>query len=565
MNLNKRNIFLTLVLTLISASSFYTVQADFLDHKSIELEQLHLYKIIIGVKATCLSERIETLQQKGNTSKDFDLTAQSSLKFIELALQEMNDIVVGLNKGILSGNIEIEYKFVNLCNFLQDKEITPRSLRELRTKVNEFDIVLKEFCRKKKYYLKPEAFELVNKMIRLNHILIQGVLHDNYFDLSMTDLALDLIFHRPLEFAQNHKLLIGGTLLIACGIIAAIYGYPSYVRYQLENRNPNYQCHQLHGFSQPIGSGDCALYSLVHTLLMMNPAAQNQAQGPVNLINADVMQERLNAIPSLNPVIEGMQGIIRNHRDADRNPNVPENGWLTADEVELFLAPDALHGLAAQLQAIGINEQAIDFQDIHIMENLGFLARGQGIPDWLPVAVDRFRRLNRPQGIVLFTHGHWVALRLQRDAQGVIQPLMIDSALYNITNHPIVNQVIQLFTQQPFASPYGLANITPSIDNATGILNGNADYASDADRHAAVLNHLRRAIDGIQGSPADQRAQEFAYYQQSLTGLFNNLRNTCLALNLHQVALEQAPYIINFDNIENIDQLIIALVGHPFA
>lgn len=569
MNLTKRNFFLTLILLFISVVFPCMLQADFLDHKSIELEQLHLYKIIISIKAACLTERIEAIQRQEESSQDFELTTQSPLKLVELALQEMKDIVAGLNKGLLASSIEIEYKFVNLCNFLQDKKITSRALRELREKINEFDLALKTFCKRKKYYLKPEAFELVNKMIRFNHMLNQGVLDDNYFDLSIIDLSLDLIFYRPLEFANKHKFLIGGAALAVCALIAAVYGYPIYVAHQLTNRNPNYQCRQLHGFSQPLGSGDCGLYALVHTLLLMNPG--HQAQEPAAMLNADAIQDRLNAIPSLNPIIEQMQMNIRNYRAA--HPNVLPDGWLRAEEIQQLLNPNTLQTFAAQLHAIGINQQALDLQDIHIVE----LHNDHVANDLLrernhqlnivavAPAIDRFRRLNRAQGIILFMHGHWVSLRLQRDAQGIVQPLLLNSSIQNITNHPVVNQIIELFTQQAIASPHGLANIAPSLETARGILNGNGIYPADADRAQAVLNHLSRAIGGIQAAPADQRAQEFAYYQQNLTDLFNNFRNACLGHNLHQIATEQAPHLIDLDHVQTIDQLIIALVGHPFA
>jgi|GEM_PF-4566407 len=556
MNFIMRNIFLSTLLTCISVLiPLFPLKADFLGHKVIEHEKLHLYQILVEIKAVLLSDAIRDYQSSESEGSQTTVSAhdfisiKSPLKIIDSALQDIRDIVTSLNNEVLASSFEIEYMFINMCNFLQDKKIIPQSLRELKREIDRFDFSINEFRTKKRYYLKPDAIELLIKMTHFNRLLVQHVLNDDYFDLSMKDVALDLVYHRPLEFISRHKMAFCLGTLAVCGIIAGVYGYPAYISYQLANRNPNYpEMRQLHGFTQPVRSADCGYYAAVHTLLMMNAG-----------LNADpaVMQEHLNRITSINGVVAQLKTI---NDGAD---------WIDGNQVLNILNQNAIQHCAVAFQAIGLLPQNLDFQDIHMIENAGLLLRGQGIQQGLIDAINRFRTLNRPQGIVLLLagnragqHGHWVSLRLQRNAEGVLQPILVNSKLSNITDYQIVNQVIQLFAHQPIQSQYGLVNITLPLDDAGGVLDNDAHNGTEAARYQSATRHLARAIERIQAADEGQRAQELAFYRDRMTALFTRIRTDALRLDIHQVIIDHR-HQIDFDLVQNLDQFIETILGHP--
>lgn len=533
-----------------SSSLIKRSTTDFLDHKNIELEDFNLYKVLIGIKAMLLAEKIDELQYQNNPRVDWRPEEKSPLAYTEQAIQDLKYIVTTINRGDLGGNLEIQYKLINTYNFLQDREITPRSLRIFKEEIIKFDNELQSVYKKKKHYLSQSVLDLFNKIMLFNHQLIHCIIKDNNFDFTMNQIFKDLFLHRPWEFIVEYKLLFGGLALIAGAIVAATYGYPLYIARVLANQNPQFpEMRQLHGFSQPTGSGDCGYYAAVHTMLMMN-------EGPY--VDPDALQQRLNGISSITRVVDQLKAL---NRGAD---------WIDGDQVLPLLHPRVVQHLAADFQNIGILPQNLHFEDIHMIENVGLLAQGQGIQGQLLEAINRFRRDNRPQGLVLLLagnganqHGHWISVRIQRNAQGILQPILLNSNLWNATNLRIVNQVIELFANQPIQSEYGLANIAPSLDAAGAVLDNDAHVGDEADRYAGAIRHLIAAIRAVDGAGDAQRAQEFAFYRGRITDLFNRIRNDALRLGIENLDIRVG--VVNLNRIQTVDQFIQDAVGHPLA
>ena len=61
----------------------------------------------------------------------------------------------------------------------------------------------------------------------------------------------------------------------------------------------------------------------------------------------------------------------------------------------------------------------------------------------------------------------------------------------------------------------------------------------------------------------DHQAQGLAFYRDRITELFTRIRTDALRLNIHQVMIEGLQ--IDFDQIQNSDQFIGAIIGQPLA
>jgi hypothetical protein len=238
--------------------------------------------------------------------------------------------------------------------------------------------------------------------------------------------------------------------------------------------------------------------------------------------------------------------------------------------------PQVLRHFATNFTDIGVGVQNINFEDIHLVEigafedmrrqtgrallvlrNLndaniqpvGFIGQPQADnPNpWFANAIDRFRRLNRPQGFIISLGRHWISMRLNRDANGVLQPILANSSwLVNVTNNNVVNHIIQLFDNQPLPqapnqpSVFGQQRVTPLLEAAENILNGAGNYRNEGFRCQAAFNQLQAALLAISVAHVDEgdndaTAREFNFYRNNLEQVFGALQNQCQLVGVRRL------------------------------
>ncbi len=536
----------------------------------VDVKNINLYKILIGIKACLISKIIE------NAKRDEFLLNQeiesAELTSINNAISLLEDIIERSNSIKFDEGLELLNKMIRTYNFLENKEISPRILRSFVEEIDKFDRDISRIYSRKKYLLSDKAKNLFIDIRKLNHMLKQTIIKEDFFDFTMLQFASDMFFHRPLEFASKHKIITCGIVGTLIGLVVAWYGYPYYVSYKLANKNQNYNCHQLNGFYQPKGSGDCGYFAAAHTLVMMSE--------PGNTVNVEQLQGRLNNIYSLNTVINNLRQVI----------NGDGQGWIHGDNISAMLRPDTLNRFANDFANLGVNAQNINFEDIHLVEiggivnrravlairhpnevliqRAGFLGEPniQAPQAWFANSINRFRNLNRPQGFIISLGNHWVAMRLQRDEQGIIQPILADSLwLENITNNQIVNHIIQLYNELPadglrIETAYGHENIAPSLDNIDAILNLHDYPAGEVARYNSMFNHFARALQSL--GAAENRNQELNFYRDRLDNLFHQIRNGARALGNQHIASDLSLHVVDLNHIQTLDQCIFVVLGH---
>lgn len=550
--------------------------ADLFDHKTINLSEFHLYKILVGIQATHIAEKIEQIEHP--ELLESPAYSQSNLAFIETALHDLRSIIDYLNDSGFEAHLEIGYKLINAYNFLQDKEISPRNIRRFKAEIKKFDEELKDFYQKRKYFLSGRVVDLTNKVLKLNALLANVILKEENFEFSYTCLFKDLVLHRPFEFACKHKILTVGTIALTSAFLITKYGYPRYIQYVLANRNTKYpELRQIHGFSQH-GGADCGYYALTQALVMQ-AAVQNNSD-----VAANVMQSNFNKISSLSGVIEGFRSFILYLR----GENAPTD-WLDDDEIRTLANQGTINRLSSAFDTVGIRAAHLALNNVHVVANPAQLfENGIGLEESLREGILRFRNHNTPQAVVLglgsdyvgkalerlkargstkeamqkasneINATHWISVLIQRDNQGVLKPIIVDSQNSNKTALQDVTNLIQLFTETPIPSEFGLVNVSNRIDNAQNLL----EQGLDLYRYLSAANHLARGIRAIldQGDP-DAQQRELDFYHADFERILQQIHQGLQILgdgDLDFIDLDNG-IVIHRESIASVDAFIEAL------
>ncbi len=192
--------------------------------KLIDINRLHLYRVLNEFRGVIAHHA----QVNNNAVKDNGvlwIAFLTPLDLVEDAIARMNAIVALFNSDDFYGyerqyrNLEIQYKFVNVCNLLKDvQKVEPRHLRQLRAKLVEFDQYIQAYCLREKYFLKPAEIDLFNEIVLFNRIVLEYLLKDEYLSLTFSDKCIDFIYRQPSEYVRKNGWIISMVALTVAGI-----------------------------------------------------------------------------------------------------------------------------------------------------------------------------------------------------------------------------------------------------------------------------------------------------------------------------------------------------------
>ena len=317
-----------------------------------------------------------------------------------------------LNKGTLSFNPEIEYKFVNTYNCIDATSIQPRHLRILKGKIEDLNSYIKSYCTKRKNFLSQQDIAHFNAIAQLNYRLLDWVLKDEFLGIDYWDRLIDNCIYRPWEWAcKNKRLVIGASLLTAFCI---------WYFYSPSSFGKKFEVKQYPVIRQ-LGL-TCAYHSMFNIQALMLGKTPEERELFLNDPKAlDEFLSRFETTPDIDQ--EALVAHVNKHIDQtvrDRIVVLPSMDPLRQDNTVDLLSqfPGTIH--LPGLLPLG------EGQSIGFIVNTGNQANADG------------SLKNTTKGCA-----HWISVRATRNdnAQNRIQFEVTDSIGSNRTNHEAVNLI----------------------------------------------------------------------------------------------------------------------------
>jgi len=218
---------------LFATSPVYTVVGQtYIGQEKIEVTTLPLYRVLTVVQ--------DTIQKMHNDSSGNDVFAGAD-EVIKQALVLLTSCVDAINNNVLYEFGDIRDRFMAMAMCVGDFGAMPEPyiLREFRRVIREFDTYVTTFMVSRAAFLSPQAKNTFESMMSLNQLLLEKVLNDEHFSWGFLDYLDDYVISRPLEFVQEHPILVSSIVLV---IIASIlYCYWEKAPEQLKDEVKNYE------------------------------------------------------------------------------------------------------------------------------------------------------------------------------------------------------------------------------------------------------------------------------------------------------------------------------------
>jgi len=389
-------------------------------HRSLQPKQLYLYNLLVDIR--------EALTEQKDSHNEVYMRIQNAVLLME-------EIVDGINKEIFFFNPQMEYKFINICNFLKGTNtITLSLLRSFKEKIRNFDRYIEHYCLKKREVIEKKELDLLNKMTYCNDLLLNNLLKDEYLSISLLDHVTDVLIYRPMEFIAAHKLL---TVIIVGCIVGGIWYF--YVR-QPEVPNPiveervtdQYRIIQMRVLNQT--RSQCAFNALYNRCL-----ASNEDIGRLSVeVNDSVQFKEWQQVAS---ALIGSDAALRDDHLEELIAKLGINREnLTVIPDSTALDPTHLQPVAPE--PVGILPAIVP----HIDQKIAALRRG--VPQIFIINDTESSRGHSLQEVGQATH-HWFTVVMKPDVQraGGILFILADSLRNrDITRHPIIDRLLRIFT-----------------------------------------------------------------------------------------------------------------------
>ena len=395
------------------------------------VSSLALYPLLERVEKNIINSLQNSVQAASSGDEKSRLSA--SLKLMHEASVLLQSIVDDFNKGCLSHSPEIQRKFFAVCDACKGitfEEIEPHCLRTQVEKSKEFNAYIVQYCLTRRAFLNYADFELFNKMVQFNQIIITCFGCEELFDIDYATKALDWLVHRPSEFIyQNRYPLLLATAVIVGGVLLCKYCLKQ------EPQGP-YDIRHIDGRRQH--GNECGFNAALHAVQVAEAQTDEQ------------VQQRLQAIVQApNAVIDNLRGVIdRDRQPGARGRNVGINN-LANDEIERIVHGGLLDGVRRNIPVI---QRLNEFDPIHHIPGVN------ASNDMFHAGVRELREHRIPQTVILrlgnaLCPGHWVVVKVMPDPNGVtgITAFAINSTGRDITNHPTVRGLLERYAPVPQA------------------------------------------------------------------------------------------------------------------
>ena len=198
---------------LFATSPTYTVIGQtYIGQEKIEVTTLPLYHVL-----TVVQDTIQKMQSNSN-AKNVLAGADDAVK---QSLMLLTSSVDAINNNVLYEYGDICDRFMAMVMCVGDFDTVPEPyiLREFRRVIHDFDTYITTFVASRAAFLSPKAKNTFESMMCLNQLLLKNVLNDEHFSWGFLDYLDDYFVSRPLEFVQEHPMLVSSVVLV---IIASI-------------------------------------------------------------------------------------------------------------------------------------------------------------------------------------------------------------------------------------------------------------------------------------------------------------------------------------------------------
>jgi len=410
--------------------------------KKIVSGNLALYKILIGIKSNVNRMLLELLPQ-GNTNQDIENSLLSAASIIGEAIKLIDQIIDDLNSQCFFANPEIEYRFVNMCNFLADvTSVKSRHIRLLSEKVKQFNEYVTIYCINRKDFLERRDLELFNKITKFNQILVLCLLREEYFDIDFFDSLTDYMVYQPWEFVCKHKVLTSIAVSAAFGV-GLYYGWHWY-----KSKNDIYNIiTNIDGLKQ--NSADCGYFALIQGYLVSQETNKKKIEG--------ILSKAKNQTDLIKPLKEKVMN------DRKINKQKPDRGnWLKSDEL-IDLADSK--EFKEVLNKLGMKNN--NPTNVVILEGISpeMLKSGIGVTNDFAQSVNNLK--NGPQCVIVCDTpqgsgnklnidgaGHWWAVTIVPDEKSSygLKAFVLDSLVGDQRNNPTLQLLLKVYEKQE--TPY---------------------------------------------------------------------------------------------------------------
>lgn len=198
-------------------------QLTHIGQEKCELEKLPLYRVLTVVEQTIKNMCMDVSSQEGDaTAKDVLAIAHVD---VNQALALVISSVSAINNNVLYEYGDIRDRFMAMATCVGDFDTMPEPyiIRQLRRVIINFDQYLTIFIATRTAFLSSCAKNTLDNMSSLNQLLIKQVLNDDHFSWGVLDYLDDYLVSRPLEFTQEHPVVVSSVALVI--IAGVIYCY----------------------------------------------------------------------------------------------------------------------------------------------------------------------------------------------------------------------------------------------------------------------------------------------------------------------------------------------------
>jgi len=215
-------------------------------YNDVKPSELHLYTLMQDLKATAVQFSHYKAEKQFSTSSQ--VSPESTLiKYLDDSIILFENIVHDFNKGCLTRNPEIFFKFANICQNWKGMELSdlePKHLRNFKKKIQRFDRYVKRYCLNRKDILQASETVLFNRLIILNQRILDGLFIEDLLGIDVTDKIIDTLFVRPYEFVCENPVLCSCMGIITLSFVGYFYAYPAFKKWTLKNANPTLRVDQ---------------------------------------------------------------------------------------------------------------------------------------------------------------------------------------------------------------------------------------------------------------------------------------------------------------------------------
>jgi hypothetical protein len=372
------------------------------------------------------------------------------LELVEDAIRKMSGIVDVFNSDTFYTqenqyrNLEIQYKFVNVCNFLKDgNEVEPRHLRKLRDKIKEFDRYLKSYCLREKDFLTQTEIGVFNKITQLNQILLEHLLKNEFLRLDFADKFIDYVFYRPLELVCEHPWITIAFIATVSGLFLSFY-YVPYVH--LKNLNKDVEVTQFKVRNQ--WRNTCGLHGVYNLMCFMH--GKNDDQIRTLLADDSAFNLAQQTCMRINGTADNLDGVqVQRLLDAYNVPTEARTNLMVLESTPANNVLERLGHIASDAPSV-LNSTAA--AGVHSVVNI-------------PAAPQRFNA-GQPQYFLVNDGGrHWLPFTFKRDssALGGVRVLTAESNLNgNVTTCPAITYICRFLTGRDTTSSVPIVSVVPA-------------------------------------------------------------------------------------------------------